>query len=71
MCFPAPPKTKWREGINQEKNGRDPLGGTNFSLDLWLNEIINFWGRRNRPNVRMKKELAQPEFTEKKLHNPG
>jgi len=27
------------EGINQEKKGRDPLGGTNFLLDLFTNEV--------------------------------
>jgi hypothetical protein len=32
-------KTNPSEGINQEKNGRDPLGGTNFLLDLFTNEV--------------------------------
>ena len=44
--FPLNPhkKTKRREGISQEKNGRDPLGGTGFFLDLSRNEVTNFWG---------------------------
>jgi len=39
-------KTKRSEWINQEKNGRDPLGGTNFFLDLSVNEVINLGGWR-------------------------
>jgi len=37
-------KTKRSEGINQEKNGRYPLGGTDFFLDLSLNEVTKFVG---------------------------
>jgi len=36
-------KTNPSEGINQEKNGRDPLGGTNFLLDLFTNEVTKMW----------------------------
>jgi hypothetical protein len=43
--FPNPhKKTKRSEGINQEKNGRDPLGGTNFFLDLSRNVVTKFGG---------------------------
>jgi|GEM_PF-857119 len=43
--FPNPhKKTKRSEGINQEKNGRDPLGGTNFFLDLFRNVVTKFGG---------------------------
>jgi len=41
--IPSPhQKTKRREGINQGKNGRDPLGGTNFFLDLSMNAVKKF-----------------------------
>ncbi len=39
-------KTKRSEWINQAKNGRGPLGGTNFFLDLSVNEVTNFGGWR-------------------------
>ena len=43
--FPNPhKKTKRSEGINQEKNGSDPLGGTNFFLDLSRNVVTKFGG---------------------------
>ena len=49
--FPAPhEKTKRSEGINQEKNGRDPLGGTNFILDLSMNAVKKFGGQGNQVN---------------------
>jgi hypothetical protein len=37
-------KTNPSEGINQEKNGRDPLGGTDFILDLYTNEAKKLVG---------------------------
>ena len=37
-------KTKRSERINQEKNGRDPQGGTNFFLDLFMNAVTKFGG---------------------------
>lgn len=37
-------KIKRSEGISQEKNGRDPLGGTNFFLDLFRNEVKKLFG---------------------------
>ena len=48
MEFPLNPhkKNQRSEGISQEKNGRDPLGGTDFFLDLFLNEVTKFWGLR-------------------------
>jgi len=43
--FSLAPKKNLRSGrISQGKNGRDPLGGTGFFLDLSWNEVTNFWG---------------------------
>ena len=41
--FPLNPTKKQRRGrISQEKNGRDPLGGTDFFLDLSWNVVTKF-----------------------------
>ena len=64
--FLSPHQNPRRRGwLSQGKNGRDPLGGTDFCLDLTSLGVTNFGGCRKGVD---QKELKFNNFTENNLH---